>query len=42
MKDIHEKCVQYGADGDKVDYIDGANLAGFVKIADAMVAYGAV
>lgn len=42
MKDIHEKCVEYGTDEDKVDYIDGANLAGFAKIADAMLAYGAV
>ncbi|MDF1843381.1 MAG: NADP-specific glutamate dehydrogenase [Rubripirellula sp.] len=42
MKDIHEKCVKFGQDGERVDYIDGANLAGFAKIADAMVAYGAV
>jgi glutamate dehydrogenase (NADP+) len=42
MKDIHEKCVEYGDKGDKVDYIDGANLAGFAKIAEAMLAYGAV
>ncbi|MDG2221291.1 MAG: NADP-specific glutamate dehydrogenase, partial [Rubripirellula sp.] len=42
MKDIHEKCVKFGQQGEKVDYIDGANLAGFAKIADAMVAYGAV
>ncbi|MFK8113416.1 MAG: NADP-specific glutamate dehydrogenase [Rubripirellula sp.] len=42
MKDIHEKCVQYGEADNKVDYIDGANLAGFAKIADAMLAYGAV
>lgn len=42
MKEIHEKCVKYGTNGDKVDYIDGANLAGFAKIADAMLAYGAV
>ena len=42
MKDIHEKCVRYGTQGDRVDYIDGANLAGFAKIADAMLAYGAV
>lgn len=42
MKDIHEKCVKYGTSGDKVDYIDGANLAGFIKIGDAMLAYGAV
>ncbi len=42
MKDIHEKCVRYGTRGERVDYIDGANLAGFVKIAEAMLAYGAV
>ena len=42
MRDIHAKCVDYGTQGDKVDYIDGANLAGFAKIAEAMVAYGAV
>lgn len=42
MKEIHEKCVKHGTNGDKVDYIDGANLAGFVKIANAMLAYGAV
>lgn len=42
MKDIHAKCVRFGTDGDKVDYVDGANLGGFVKIAEAMLAYGAV
>lgn len=42
MKDIHEKCVKYGTKDGKVDYIDGANLGGFAKIADAMLAYGAV
>ena len=42
MADIHRRCVQYGSRGDHVDYIDGANLAGFVKIAEAMLAYGAV
>ncbi len=42
MKDIHEKCVEYGSNGEKVDYVDGANLAGFAKIAEAMLAYGAV
>ncbi len=42
MRDIHAKCVKYGANGDRVDYIDGANLAGFAKIAEAMLAYGAV
>jgi glutamate dehydrogenase (NADP+) len=42
MKEIHDKCVEYGDKGDRVDYIDGANLAGFAKIAEAMLAYGAV
>ena len=46
MKDIHAKCVQYGTTGalpnDNVDYVTGANIAGFIKVADAMVAYGAV
>jgi glutamate dehydrogenase (NADP+) len=43
MKDIHEKCVSHGTDSDgHVDYVSGANIAGFVKVADAMVAYGAV
>ncbi|MEO0452959.1 MAG: NADP-specific glutamate dehydrogenase [Verrucomicrobiota bacterium] len=43
MKDIHEKCVQYGERKDKpVDYKSGANIAGFVKVAEAMLAYGAV
>ena len=40
MQDIHDKCVEYGSDGDKVDYLKGANIAGFVKVADAVVAYG--
>lgn len=42
MADIHKKCVQHGQRGDRVDYVDGANLAGFVKVAEAMLAYGAV
>ncbi|MAC95162.1 MAG: NADP-specific glutamate dehydrogenase [Flavobacteriales bacterium] len=43
MKDIHHSCVQYGCD-DKgfVDYVRGANIAGFVKVADAMIAQGIV
>ncbi|MCH7820785.1 MAG: NADP-specific glutamate dehydrogenase [Proteobacteria bacterium] len=40
MADIHERCVEYGETGDKVDYVHGANVAGFVKVADAMLAYG--
>jgi len=42
MKDIHAKCVHYGKDGSQVDYLKGANIAGFVKVADAMLAYGVV
>ena len=43
MKEIHDQCVQYGdSGGPVVDYIQGANVAGFVKMADAMLAYGIV
>lgn len=43
MNDIHSACVKYGKDGDGyVDYVRGANIAGFVKIADAMLAQGIV
>jgi glutamate dehydrogenase (NADP+) len=42
MKDIHTSCVTYGTDGDFVDYVKGANIAGFVKVADAMLDQGVV
>ena len=42
MKSIHENCVKYGSDGDYVDYVKGANIAGFIKVADAMIAQGIV
>lgn len=42
MKSIHDLCVRYGTDGDSVDYVKGANLAGFVKVADAMLDQGVV
>jgi len=43
MNDIHEACVTYGKEEDGyVDYVKGANIAGFVKVADAMIAQGAV
>jgi glutamate dehydrogenase (NADP+) len=43
MEHIHNKCVQYGSDGGKdVDYVAGANIAGFVRVADALLAYGVV
>lgn len=42
MKDIHQQCVQFGEGDHGVDYVRGANLAGFVKVADALLAYGVV
>lgn len=42
MKDIHDACVRYGKEGDKINYIKGANIGGFVKVADAMLAQGVV
>ncbi|WP_348944860.1 NADP-specific glutamate dehydrogenase [Chitinibacter sp. FCG-7] len=43
MRKIHESCLQYGrkADG-TLSYVDGANIAGFVKVADAMLAQGVI
>jgi len=40
MSRIHEQCVSYGEGSDGVDYVRGANIAGFVRVADAMLAYG--
>lgn len=40
MSSIHQQCVEYGDHDGKVDYVKGANIAGFVKVADAMLAYG--
>ena len=42
MKAIHTSCVTYGKEGDYVDYVKGANIAGFVKVADAMLEQGVV
>jgi glutamate dehydrogenase (NADP+) len=43
MVSIHEACVKYGKDADgTVDYVKGANVAGFVKVADAMIDQGLV
>jgi glutamate dehydrogenase (NADP+) len=39
---IHEQCVKYGKEGKYIDYVKGANIAGFVKVADAMLAQGVV
>lgn len=42
MGKIHEQCVTYGSDDGHIDYVRGANIAGFVKVAEAMLAYGVV
>lgn len=42
MKDIHSSCVEYGKEDNHVDYVKGANIAGFVKVADAMIDQGVV
>jgi len=43
MKDIHANCIKYGREStDYVNYVTGANIAGFVKVADAMLAQGVV
>jgi len=42
MISIHENCVKYGKEGKYINYVKGANLAGFVKVADAMIDQGLV
>jgi glutamate dehydrogenase (NADP+) len=42
MKAIHERCVEYGTEGGFVNYVNGANIGGFVKVADAMIDQGLV
>ncbi len=42
MKKIHAKCVEYGEDKKEVNYLKGANIAGFVRVADAMIEQGVV
>ena len=42
MKSIHDSCVKYGKDGSFVNYVNGANIAGFVKVADAMIDQGLI
>jgi glutamate dehydrogenase/leucine dehydrogenase len=42
MKSIHKTCLIYGKEGDFVNYVKGANIGGFVKVADSMLAQGAV
>ena len=43
MEDIHDSCVKYGKEEDGYcNYVKGANIAGFVKVADAMLAQGVI
>ena len=42
MNDIHSQCVEHGKEGDYINYVKGANIAGFLKVADAMLDQGVV
>ena len=43
MKDIHSQCTEFGSEGnDHINYVKGANIAGFIKVADAMIDQGVV
>jgi glutamate dehydrogenase (NADP+) len=42
MQRIHEQCVTYGSDGNYINYFKGANIAGFKKVADAMLDQGLI
>jgi glutamate dehydrogenase (NADP+) len=42
MQGIHEACYKHGKEGDYVNYVKGANIAGFVKVADAMIDQGII
>jgi glutamate dehydrogenase (NADP+) len=43
MTDIHNTCVKFGKEPDgRIDFVKGANIGGFVKVADAMLAQGHV
>ncbi len=42
MINIHKQCVKYGKEGDFVNYVKGANVAGFIKVAEAMLDHGVV
>jgi len=42
MKAIHQQCARYGKEGNYVNYVKGANIAGFIKVADAMIDQGVV
>jgi len=40
MGNIHHRCLEHGREGDYIDYVRGANITGFIKVVDAMLAYG--
>ena len=42
MKSIHASCVEHGGENNRTDYVKGANIAGFIKVADAMIDQGIV
>ncbi|MCA9622904.1 MAG: glutamate dehydrogenase, partial [Myxococcales bacterium] len=42
MKSIHAACLEHGSEGGWVNYVKGANVAGFLKVADAMLDQGVV
>jgi glutamate dehydrogenase/leucine dehydrogenase len=42
MRKIHAECLEYGSEGDFTNYLKGANIAGFIKVADAMLDQGVV
>ena len=42
MSNIHGQCVAHGKEGDYINYVKGANIAGFMKVAKAMMAQGIV
>ena len=42
MNEIHKSCLKYGSEKNYINYVKGANIAGFVKVADAMIAQGVV
>lgn len=42
MLGIHASCMEYGKENGRINYVKGANVAGFVKVADAMLSYGVV
>ena len=42
MKNIHNQCVKHGKNNNKIDYIKGANISGFIKVANAMLDQGCI